>query len=342
MKSLIGFCGLAACIPVLGWGQGAATDSGFRRIATIPIPANGTNPFDIGWVDSVAGRYYLGDRTSKSIDVVDTRTNMLVGQIGGFVGQSPKGPKSFGPSGVVAIPGTQIVWAGDGDSTVKVVDLQTRKIVDSISTGGAARADEIAYDDWDQVIIIGNDADQPVFLTWRLHGSLPPHRPFAGGRLPSGQAFAALDRLLDEARGGPFHLRQAALADMVVEAILHNERVLRQYVLHAFVVMPNHVHLLATAEAPLSKLTKSLKGITAKRGNEMLALTGKPFWQEESYDHVVRTEREFQNIRRYIEENPVRAGLVFQASEYRWSSAGWATGGSPADQGVRPTIDPHR
>jgi REP element-mobilizing transposase RayT len=183
--------------------------------------------------------------------------------------------------------------------------------------------------------------DQPVFLTWRLHGSLPSHRPFAAGSLPSGQAFAALDHLLDEARTGPFYLRQAALADMVVGAILYNAEVLRHYVLHGFVVMPNHVHLLVTASAPQPKLTKSLKGITAKRANAMLALTGRPFWQAESYDHVVRHEHEFEHIRNYIEENPVRARLVCQASEYRWSSAGWATGGSPADQGVRPTIDPY-
>jgi REP element-mobilizing transposase RayT len=180
--------------------------------------------------------------------------------------------------------------------------------------------------------------EQPVFLTWRLHGSLPPHRSFPGGPLPSGQAFAALDRLLDEARTGPFYLRQPALADMVVEAIRYNAQVLRHYVLHAFVVMPNHVHLLVTAAVCLPRLSKSLKGITGKRANAMLALTGRPFWQEESYDHVVRHEIEFQTIRSYIEENPVRAGLVSQASGYRWSSAG-ATGGSPADQGVRPTID---
>jgi len=177
--------------------------------------------------------------------------------------------------------------------------------------------------------------DQPVFLTWRLHGSLPPHRPFAGGRLPSGRAFAAMDRLLDEARTGPFYLRQPALADMVVEAFLYNAETLRQYVLHAFAVMPNHVHLSITAAVPLSQLTKSIKGITAKRANRVLALTGRPFWQEESYDHVVRHEREFETIRSYIEENPVRAGLASVASEYPWSSAGWATRGSPADRGVR-------
>src|ERR1019366_3760912 len=149
------------------------------------------------------------------------------------------------------------------------------------------------------------------------------------------------------------------LADVVVEAIQYNADILGHYLLHAFVVMPNHVHLLATPAVALPKLTKSLKGITAKRANAMLALTGSPFWQEESYDHLVRHEREFEKIRHYIEENPVRAGLVREAREDRWSSAGWATGGkescgagafargrpgggradegSAADQGVRPT-----
>jgi putative transposase len=182
------------------------------------------------------------------------------------------------------------------------------------------------------------DTDRPVFLTWRLAGSLPPNRPFPVAALNSGQAFAALDRLLDEASSGPFYLRQARVADMIVEAIHYNASTLGHYMLHAFAVMPNHVHLLVTASVALPKLTKSLKGITAKRANAMLALTGRPFWQAESYDRLVRDARESEKIRNYIEQNPVRAGLVREASEYRWSSAGWATRGSPADGGVGPTI----
>jgi len=92
--------------------------------------------------------------------------------------------------------------------------------------------------------------------------------------LNSGQAFAAMDRLLDEAHSGSFHLRRPAIADM-----------------------RNHVYLLATASTALPKLTKSLKGITAKRANAMLGLTGNSFWQEESYDHLVRHDREFERIR---------------------------------------------
>ena len=182
-----------------------------------------------------------------------------------------------------------------------------------------------------------HEIDQPVFLTWRRHDSLPPNRAFPTGKLNSGQAFAALDRLLDEACNGAVYLRQPAIANMIVEAIHYNANVLGHYLLHTFVVMPNHVHLLASPAVPLAKLTKSLKGITARRANAMLALTGSPFWQEESYDHLVRHMPEFEKIRNYIEENPVRAGLADEARDYRWSSAGWVTGGSPADQGVRPT-----
>jgi hypothetical protein len=83
---------------------------------------------------------------------------------------------------------------------------------------------------------------------------------------------------------------------------------------------------------------RSLKGITAKRANAMLALTGHPFWQEESYDHLVRDQSEFENVRNYIEENPVRAGLVTEASEYRWVERG------RGDRGVArgPWGPPHR
>ena len=175
-------------------------------------------------------------------------------------------------------------------------------------------------------------ADQPIFLTWCLHNSLPPNRAFPKPSLPSGQAFAALDRLLDETRTGVFYLRQPAIADMVVEIIHHNADDLKRFDLHAFAVMPNHVHMLISPQIPLPKLTRTLKGYTAKRANQMLGLTGTPFWQEESYDHLVRDQAGFDRIKKYIELNPVRAGLVVDASEYPWSSAGWATRRSPAGQ----------
>ena len=179
---------------------------------------------------------------------------------------------------------------------------------------------------------------RPVFVTWRLYDSLPPSRTFTKEAMTSGEAFAAMDRLLDEARSGAFYLRQPAIADMIVESIQYMAVTLKHYELHAFAVMPNHVHLLITPSTPLPGIMKSLKGYTAKRANEILGLTGQPFWQEESYDHLVRNGHECIRIQNYIEANPVRAGLVLEASDYRWSSAAGATGRSPADPEVRPTL----
>lgn len=128
---------------------------------------------------------------------------------------------------------------------------------------------------------------------------------------------------MNETRIGPSFLRKPMLAELVVEAIHYNAQVLGHYDPHAFVVMPNHVHLRVTAKVPIPQLTKSLKGITAKRANQILGQTGVPFWQEETYDHEVRKEREMERIRFCIESYPVRAGLVAEASHYRWSRAGW-------------------
>ena len=178
---------------------------------------------------------------------------------------------------------------------------------------------------------------QPVFVTWRLFGSLPPNRAFPDASVNSGKAFATLDLLLDQGASGPLFMKMPAIADMIVEAIHYNSDQLRHYELSAYAVMPNHVHLLVKPLVTLPKLTKSLKGITAKRANVMLGLTGATFWQEESYDHLVRNDTEFYRIRNYIEENPVRAGLVKASADFRWSSG--STRGSTADQGVRPTAD---
>ena len=137
-----------------------------------------------------------------------------------------------------------------------------------------------------------------------------------------------MERLLDTARIGPFHLRQPEIADMVVEASQYNCLTLNHYELHAFAVMPNHVHLLVTSKVPLPILTKSLKNITARRANAMLGQTG-AFWQDESFDREVRNHEEFNKIRRYIENNPAKAGLVTGMDKYPWSSCAdlvWSRG----------------
>jgi REP element-mobilizing transposase RayT len=120
------------------------------------------------------------------------------------------------------------------------------------------------------------------------------------------------------------YLRQPAIAQVVVDSI-HKGVQLAHFELHAYVVMGNHVHLLIRPRIDPSHLLKSLKGATAREANRVLGRTGEPFWQKESYDHWVRNSAEFSRIRAYIENNPVRAGLVAAAEEYPWSSAGVET-----------------
>jgi len=159
-----------------------------------------------------------------------------------------------------------------------------------------------------------------MFVTWRLHNSLPAGRSFPS-TTTSGQAFLAMDRLLDNARTGPLYLRRPEIANVVLEAIQYRDRVSREFDLHSFVVMANHVHLLVTPLVDVSKMMQSLKRSTARECNKRLGLTGQPFWQDESYDRVVRDQTEFRRIARYIEMNPVNAGLVAMPEEFPWSSA---------------------
>jgi REP-associated tyrosine transposase len=130
----------------------------------------------------------------------------------------------------------------------------------------------------------------------------------------------ALDRLLDTVQIGPMWLRRPDIAELVIGALLDAERRFHRYQLHAFVVMSNHVHLLVTPEVVATKWLGPLKGSTAYRANLILNRKG-PFWQDESYDHLVRDSAEFESTRRYIELNPVRAGLVAAPEEFKWSSA---------------------
>ena len=125
---------------------------------------------------------------------------------------------------------------------------------------------------------------QPLFVTFRLHGSLPAHRAFPpDGLMSSGTAFAAMDRLLDGADAGPLALRRPEIAALVTAALRRGEQRLH-YQLHSYVVMPNHVHLLVTPLVATARWLGPLKGFTAREANRILGLTGSPFWQDESYD----------------------------------------------------------
>jgi putative transposase len=130
-----------------------------------------------------------------------------------------------------------------------------------------------------------------------------------------------MDSILDRATSGPFWLQDHTIARCVTEAMHHGARKLNFYVLHAFVIMPDHVHLLITPIVPLIRITNGLKGVTARDANAILQRTGQHFWQDESFDHWVRDPAQFDRIRAYIESNPVSAGLTTNPEAWPWSSA---------------------
>jgi REP element-mobilizing transposase RayT len=140
-----------------------------------------------------------------------------------------------------------------------------------------------------------------------------------------------MDRLLDKECAGPAYMRMPAVARVVVASI--RKGVPADYRLHAWVVMPNHVHLLLTPNVEPSVALRRLKGASAREANQLLGLTGRPFWQAESYDHLVRSQAEFERIEDYIIQNPVRAGLARSEEEYPWSSVFGRTVGLKPDAG---------
>ncbi|MGH9681316.1 MAG: transposase [Candidatus Acidiferrales bacterium] len=161
---------------------------------------------------------------------------------------------------------------------------------------------------------------QSIFLTWRLKGTLPTHLSSIPPKDAPGKRFLALDRALDRATAGPLWLQDPRVAECVV-ASLRNTSGHQGARVHAFTVMPNHIHVLLTPLVPVAQITRLIKGATARHANLLLGLTGNYFWQDESFDHWVRNPAEWQKIKIYIERNPVTAGLAATPEDWSWSSA---------------------
>jgi len=121
-----------------------------------------------------------------------------------------------------------------------------------------------------------------LFLTWRLWGSLPA-KPDSTLYATPGHAFAAQDRVLGRRASGPLWLKGPQIADLVSNTILVGDCERHFYDLVAWVVMPNHVHLLILPVVATPALMRWLKGSTARDANQILGRSGQPFWQDESY-----------------------------------------------------------
>jgi putative transposase len=127
-----------------------------------------------------------------------------------------------------------------------------------------------------------------------------------------------LEAYLDKGRG-TCHLRQPEIAGIVEDSIRFQHG--RDYELRAWMIMPNHVHVLFKVFAvPMSQLLDAWKGFTAKQANKVLGRRGK-FWQDDYWDTFMRDEEHERRSRKYIENNPVKVGLVASSREWPWSSA---------------------
>ncbi len=161
----------------------------------------------------------------------------------------------------------------------------------------------------------------PILVTWRLHGSLLRQGREVVG-ISEGQRFVHLDRQLDTAISGPMFLKDPNVAAAVVDTFFTASNEWKRFELFAWVVMSNHVHLLLQPNKSLSDVTRAVKKTSATRANLILGRSGLPFWQDESFDHWVRDGKQFDRIVSYIEENPVKAGLVEHSDMWPWSSVG--------------------
>jgi len=128
-----------------------------------------------------------------------------------------------------------------------------------------------------------------------------------------------VDAYLDESRG-ECHLRQPEIAERIAGTMRFFAGA--RYELHAWVVMPNHVHavLRPLAGWSLSRILKGWKGYTAREANRLLNRAGS-FWQVESFDHLVRDDADQHRCCEYTLMNPVHARLCERPEDWRWSSA---------------------
>jgi putative DNA methylase len=119
---------------------------------------------------------------------------------------------------------------------------------------------------------------------------------------------------------GDCYLREDRVARIVQNSLLHFDGV--RYKLTAWVVMPNHVHLLLTPQAgfEFSGILHSLKSFTSHEANKLIGRKGQ-LWQTESFDRFIRDDRHYVNVIAYIENNPVKARLCQMPEDWPYSSA---------------------
>ncbi|MGH7144751.1 MAG: REP-associated tyrosine transposase [Planctomycetota bacterium] len=135
-----------------------------------------------------------------------------------------------------------------------------------------------------------------------------------------------IETYLDAGHGACW-LARPVVARIVRDAWLHFNR--QRYLLHAWVIMPNHVHLIVeeSPDFPLREIVHSWKSFSVKEANRVLGRTG-AFWQREYWDRFIRHRAHYDSSLSYIYDNPVKAGLVDDVARWKWSSWNKRTDGS--------------
>jgi REP element-mobilizing transposase RayT len=152
--------------------------------------------------------------------------------------------------------------------------------------------------------------------------------------------FERFDGLLDSDKSGPQWLAQPLVAEVVAEAIRYRDG--KAFDVNAYCIMPNHVHMIVALgkggfscspladkrvdmnadpsekELPLFRILQSLKRHAARKSNLILGRQG-PFWQPESYDHVIRDGAELERMLWYVLYNPVKAKLADSWKVWPWT-----------------------
>ena len=135
--------------------------------------------------------------------------------------------------------------------------------------------------------------------------------------------FEKWDDALHSSKCGEWHLKDDRVAAIVAKSIRFHDK--DWFVLEAYSIMPNHVHLVLTPrerseslDYSLAEIMHNIKRNSAKQANLILNRSGS-FWQHESYDHVVRDDAELERIVDYTLDNPVKAGLAADWADWPWS-----------------------
>jgi DNA-binding beta-propeller fold protein YncE len=136
-------------------------------VGSIAIPGDPLTSFDISYTDQASQIYALADRSNAGVDLFSLSAGKFIGRAEGFVGLRLKdgkpSSKISGPNGVVMTAAE--LWAGDGDSTVKIFDRASLMIIAAIPTGGTTRLDEMESDPADRIFIGVNNSETPPFAT---------------------------------------------------------------------------------------------------------------------------------------------------------------------------------